>query len=654
MQYSRDKNLLLTVFFLFWFSVILFFAIDHRLLSQVRPELFWFNRDLVELGLIGTGLPRWLIGHPAIFAVIDGLAIVIPVLLLAHVIRKKRLSPVLGWIFTIFLALYVLLADIFWQVHLEPFVIYWLLSLAFLTNNERRFYEILRLARYYFLYIFASAALWKIARGAVFNEQEMSNILLQHHATLLAEDCSSWTCRCYGWLIDHPSTSQTLYIAGTVVEAAFLVGFFTRRADRWLIGLAVLFVVADLVVMRIPYWTLLVGTVALFIDAGSRRPAIVVYETTHHENLPALLDLCESRFPRVTVFLRESSWQNLSGQLSPSARWPKTEFIRQPAGSPNRPFIRRLFVFLHRNRCSHLHLSTLDNNLLVFTLRIAVAGNVHVSLTVHEVNAWFADSYRSVRSVSESLAKRFLRRRIKHYTFFLPAIADNFRQRMPGSVTEFIPSRFYSGGAAGKETSHFTIVIPGTVESNRRDYESVAAFFEAWRHPRPVRLVLLGDSDSAYGATVVARLTRLESPLFKLVSYKGYVPGSLYEQQLCEAQLIWSPLRIHKRGSHDEPETYGLTTASGLTADLLLNNIPALVPEEFNAAGPFIKALLRYSSTDDRRDDIARHLEQLLDDGTWTAQLRCEIDAAFNWFRKENFLAAFDRLTFSRQPGEKG
>src|SRR6185437_1988430 len=122
---------------------------------------------------------------------------------------------------------------------------------------------------------------------------------------------------------------------------------------------------------------------------------------------------------------------NLSGGQSPSDRWPRTEFIRQPAGSRNRPFIRSLFSFIRRHHCSHLHLSTLDNNLLVFALRIAMAGNVHISLTVHEVNAWFLDSFRSVRKLSESLAKRFLRRRVRHYTVFLPAIADHFRQRMP-------------------------------------------------------------------------------------------------------------------------------------------------------------------------------------------------------------------------------
>ncbi|HVS97803.1 MAG TPA: hypothetical protein VHE54_15015 [Puia sp.] len=689
MQYSRDKNLLLTVYFLFYFFVFFFFALDHRLLSQVRPVLFWYNRDLAELTLIGLGLPRWMIAHPAAFAAMDGLVFTIPASLIVFAARKKRFSRPLGWFFTLFFALYILLADIFWQVHLEPFVVYWLLSFCFLTNDERTFYRILRLCRYYFLYLFVSAAVWKIARGAVFHGQEMSHILLVHHGYLLSGDCDTWTCGMYRWLIAHPAYAQSLYIASVVLEASFLAGFFTRRFDRLLILLSIVFVVADLVVMRIPYWTLLVGAAALWVDSGSRERAIVVYETTHHENLPALLDLAASRFPRVVVFLQELSWQNLCGEGSPSDRWPGTEFVRQAPGSPNRPFIHRLFAHIRRHRCSHLHLSTLDNNLLVFAWRIAMAGNLHVSLTIHEVNAWFAHTDRSIRGISESLARLFFQWRIGHYTFFLPSMAARFQQRLPGASTSFIPSRFYTRGPSGEAASPdipqvaarpsgeaaspdipqvaarpsgeaalpdiaqaalrtqqfdaaspFTIVIPGSIDPNRRDYEIIAAFFESWQPARPVRLVLLGDGNSGYAKTVISRLQNVESTIFRLVYYAGYVPEAIYEREIRAAHLFWSPLRVEKKGSRDEPEVYGQTTASGLTADLLLNDIPALVPAGFVLSPPFDKALLSYSSP----ADVASILDRLLADGQKLSRLRQEIDSAFSFFVKENFTGAFEEL----------
>lgn len=666
MNYTRDKRTLLFVYFAFYYAVFLFFFIDHRLLSQYQPLFFNYNRDLTELALIATGIPKWMITHPLSFVLADGLVLLLPAALLGHALQKGRFALLWGVLFSFFLFLYLLLANLFWQVHYEPFILYVLLSFAFWTNREQRFYTVLASCRYYFLYIFASSAVWKIARGAVFNREEMSRILLLHHSDLLSGPCDSLSCRAYFYLIGHPALSWWLYAAGVLLEISFVIGFFTRRWDRVLLGLAVLFVAADLLVMRIPYWTILMGGVTLWIGSRSRRgrwqgrrgspvrSGIVIYETTHHENLPALLDLSETHFSRVAVFLRALSFENLSGSDSPAGRWPRTEFIVQETDCPNRVFIRRMFSFLKKEGFSHLHLSTLDNNLLFFAFKLWGNGDVHVSLTVHEVNEYLARSFSSLRDITESLAKLFLHRRIRFHTMFLPAMTERFQQRMPGSVAVFIPSRFYP--AAGTDIKGalevtmevaitgrpFRVVIPGSVDANRRAYEDVVSFFTDWPAPlRPVDLVILGDSNSVYGSRIVAQLQRLESPFFKLIHYKGYIPQSVYEKEIKSADLLWSPLKVNKKSSRNNPETYGQTTASGLTADLLLNHTPALTPAGFELPAPFQPALLTYSSPAEWKDIFSR----LLEDHNYVFDLSRQIHTAFSYFVKENFNANFRLLT---------
>ncbi|HEY4337021.1 MAG TPA: hypothetical protein VGM89_14020, partial [Puia sp.] len=238
------SRVLATIYFGFYFLVFGSMALSHRLLSQVRPAFMNFNRDLTELAVLATGLPRWMIAHPGSFIVFDVLLFALPLVWLATGLRRW-----LGVLFVGFLAVYLLLADIFWQVHHEPYILYLLLPLAFITRRPERIDGILQAARYYFLYIFVSAAIWKIARGAAFNSEEMSRILLVHHSELLSGDCQGWLCGLYRWLIDHPLAAQTLYWAGILTEASFFLGLFTRRYDRWLIALAVLFVAADWWVM---------------------------------------------------------------------------------------------------------------------------------------------------------------------------------------------------------------------------------------------------------------------------------------------------------------------------------------------------------------------------------------------------------------------
>jgi hypothetical protein len=652
-NHIRDKSFLLLIWFLFYYLILLSFFHDDRLLSQYQPLFFNHNRDLTELALIAAGLPRWMIAHPASFAVADVLAFLLPVLLLVVTTRSRRAAPVAGILFLAYFALYLLLADIFWQVHHEPFILLLLLGLALTTDRPERFYRLLAFARYYFLYIFVSAALWKLARGAVFNGAEMSRILLLHHTDLLTDPCVSVACRGYHWLIDHPGWSYTLYLGGTLLEAAFIIGFFTRRWDRLLAVLAIIFVVADLLVMRIPYWTILIG-----IFSFRRRPAppppaqrkIVIYETTHHENLPALLDLSEARFSQVAVFLTALSYHNLSGQTPPEQRWPRTDFFIQTPGCPNRRFIRQLFTFIRRHGYTHLHLATLDNNLLIFALRLAAAGPLHVSLTVHEINHYFSDDLRSLRDVTGTIARLILRRRIRHYHFFLPAMANRFQERLPGAATVFIPSRFYSGappgspGAADKGGSPFTIVIPGSIDPNRRNYAEVTNVLTTLLSDpstAPISLVLLGDAATEAAETIITAFKAIPRERLTLRIYKGYIPQSTYERELAAAQLIWSPLNVHKKGSRNNSETYGLTTASGLTADILLNSVPALVPVDFIIPDSFHAAIYPYRSP----EEAAELIRRLLGDPAAYAATREQIHLAFHYFSKENFSHSFGNLT---------
>ncbi len=674
--YTRDRNLLLGIFFLFYYAVLLGFFFDDRLLFQYRPIFFNYNRDLTELFLMATGLPRWMIAHPASFAIADAAAFLLPLPLLFYVWRKGRFSAIAGIIFLLTLALYLLLADIFWQVHFEPFVLFPLLALAWTTNRPARFYALLTVCRYYFLYIFVSAAIWKLARGSVFNSGEMSRILLLHHTDLLTGPCTSITCRAYSWLIGHPVISQTLYIGGTLLEACFLVGFFTRRWDRWLIGLAVVFVIANLMLMRIPYWPILLGVVPLWIRTPAiprpKEKKIVLYETTHHENLPALLDLCEVQFNQVAVFLKELSYHNLAAEGSPEQHWPHTDFFIQTTDCSNRRFIRQLFQFVRRHQFTHLHLCTFDNNLLLFAVRLIFIGPVHLSLTVHEVNEYFFRSFNNLRDWTETIAKQFLRRQIRHYHFFLPAMADQFQKRLPGTMTVFIPSRFYSGhraasfaptppapaahlpGHASSAESHlsmqiefakkavtppFRIVIPGSVDPNRRNYTDVIQTLTLLQST-PIELVLLGNAASEAGALIVTAFQSITGGHLTLRHFSNYIPESTYEQELTRAHLLWSPLNIHKKGSRNHPETYGLTTASGLTADLLINNIPALVPTGFAIPEPFQPAIYPYHSPEEARDYILG----FLDDPASYAALRERIHQAFTYFSKEKFSNAFEEL----------
>ena len=263
----NSRGTLLTVYCLFYYAVLLSFVSQGRLLCQYRAIYFHYNRDLLELCLIGTGLPRYMILHPWTYGVADTLSFLLPALIAVHFIIRRRFSIPLGILFSLWLLLYSLLMNIFWEGHPEPYLQYFLLSFAFMANREDRLHDVLLCSRYYLMYFFSTAALWKILRGAVFNLHEMSNILVMQHSDLLTGPCNGFRCRIYVYLIDRPFISWLFYLAAVLLEAVFVAGFFTRRWDRWLAGLAVLFVIADYWMMQLPYWPILIGIYPL-LTAG--------------------------------------------------------------------------------------------------------------------------------------------------------------------------------------------------------------------------------------------------------------------------------------------------------------------------------------------------------------------------------------------------
>jgi hypothetical protein len=131
----------------------------------------------------------------------------------------------------------------------------WLLfPIAFLAGNPKTFRLLLDGLRYFFLFCFVSAGLWKVFNSGLFNTEQMSGILLYQHAELLSNSPGYWQSQFIQWLIEHKGVGYALYLVATILELAFIVGFFTKRYDRWLMAGFIAFLVFDLLVMRIPYF----------------------------------------------------------------------------------------------------------------------------------------------------------------------------------------------------------------------------------------------------------------------------------------------------------------------------------------------------------------------------------------------------------------
>lgn len=266
MDYQLHKKAALYIYVVAYLACVFFLWHNRMLLSQYDPVFFNVNHDITELTIVLTGLPKFMTAHPVWFFICDAFFIMVPVIVLAVFILTKRFVVWLGIVLTIFCGCYFLLGNIFIQYHPEPYVVFVFFLLLFATNKSENFYLILSFCRYYLLYIFVSAAVWKIARGALLNPFEMTNILLTQHADVLAPGCDSWSCNLLSYLIGHHQLSYCIYLLAAILEMIFIVGYFTSRFDKILFICLIAFLVGDQIVMRIPYWSILFAGFPLLIN----------------------------------------------------------------------------------------------------------------------------------------------------------------------------------------------------------------------------------------------------------------------------------------------------------------------------------------------------------------------------------------------------
>jgi hypothetical protein len=270
-NFQNIQRRYLAWYLLFYYGFLAFNYLHERTLHQFQALYFTYNRDLFELGIIATGLPKFLIDHPNNFFILDIIAFSLPIPVVLYYLRFKKFQPVLGILFSGYLLFYFLLMNIFMQIHLESYAAYLLLSFIFWLNNEASFYKIVKLVRLLFLYVFFSAALWKIIRGSVFYPAHMQQLLVMQHASYLSEDCQTWYCSLYHFLIEHPLLSQSLYILATILELIFVIGWLTKKYDYLLLILALFFFAADHILMLIPYWQIMISGITLLTFIHSEK-----------------------------------------------------------------------------------------------------------------------------------------------------------------------------------------------------------------------------------------------------------------------------------------------------------------------------------------------------------------------------------------------
>jgi len=256
MQSTRStyKYQIIAGYCIIFYVLMVYKWLNGMFLYQMQPAFFYTRSDLFTWLFMTTGIHKWLLGNESGWMVFDGIFYMAPLCFYFVCDKLNAFAKpaaigllLINWI-------YIQCYTLYPTNSIEGHLAWLLFPIAFIPRNEKTFALLFNGLRYFFLFFFASAGVWKFVQGGVFSTQQMSSILLVQHKELLVATPQHWYALFIGWLINHHWISYGLYLIATVIELSFIVGFFTKRYDRLLLFGFLIFLLFDHFIMRIPYY----------------------------------------------------------------------------------------------------------------------------------------------------------------------------------------------------------------------------------------------------------------------------------------------------------------------------------------------------------------------------------------------------------------
>jgi len=283
-------------------------------------------------------------------------------------------------------------------------------------------------------------------------------------------------------------------------------------------------------------------------------------------------------------------------------------------------------ISLNRRKWDIVFFNTLQSDWLPnFIFFLFIKKSVNIVLTIHNVNSFFATAdKKSFTSFIKALTRSLALKKCK-----LNVYGTNLKQRLlefrPNSEVFLFPYEAYSPKTIihkkGNENI-LKIVIPGTVDLRRRNYELVLSVVKNISHIKHIQFILLGKPVGQGSTDLIAEFKKYRD---SVIYYTSFVDEDEFEKQMLSADIVLGPL--HKYFKTDETiEEYGVSKETGITFAIIKYALPGIFPAELTIMDEIKSGVTSYKDASELTEIITelstnKHkLQQLKDNALANAQ----------------------------------
>lgn len=157
--------------------------------------------------------------------------------ILCYVYPEKRWCI---WSFIALYFVYFITFNTFGAHHTNHKIGFLLIAIPFTVSNYKSFNYLWQGLRYFLVFAYTDAFLWKFFRLSWLHPNQGMLILKKNQAAYLYLEPDTMLAGLYRWLLLQPALVNGAYIAGVIIEGLFIIGFFTRKYDKFLLILSIL------------------------------------------------------------------------------------------------------------------------------------------------------------------------------------------------------------------------------------------------------------------------------------------------------------------------------------------------------------------------------------------------------------------------------
>ncbi len=346
-----------------------------------------------------------------------------------------------------------------------------------------------------------------------------------------------------------------------------------------------------------------------------------IYETDHFEGAYPVIRLFDNGKNQITIFTNENTFRQFQYLFENDIKnyhW----VIKRSAESKYR-FISGIFKTARKKQFDILYLNTIADNHAFYAALIASLRNTRVIVTLHDINGYF--KFRpaaSVRRWIRYVGKRWLIKEVKEFNVVSTTMVDYLKKKLPfNKQVHCVP------GCVFEETKHhdtgiitsIEIVVPGTIDSRRRNYEFVFDLLEKINEKNlPIRITLLGGVHNVFGKAIIDQCKQYILRRNNLRFFQDKVVDQpIFDKHMDDAHFIFIPSVVNTVLSDGIPETYGISISSGNIFDVIKHAKPFITPTLLKIPDDLKSSCFTYQNAEEIISFLVKMLTDQPQYGEW-------------------------------------